>query len=85
MNYETCYDNVFKCIIILLAYILTLIYCAIVQFLRNFPRSMHHLFYFYLFSQVFVSVVKFFLKDCKLKLKCKNCLSIILKVISLKK
>lgn len=76
----TLYLNAF---FILLAYIiLTLICCAIVQFLRNFPRSMHHLFYFYLFSQVFASVVEL-KKDCKLKLKCKNCLYIIPKVISL--
>lgn len=75
----TLYLNAF---FILLAYIiLTLICCAIVQFLRNFPRSMH-LFYFYLFSQVFASVVEL-KKDCKLKLKCKNCLYIIPKVISL--
>lgn len=59
MNYETCCDNVFKCIFVLLTYIiLTLICCAIVQLIRNFPRSMHHLLYFYLFSQVFASVVE---------------------------
>lgn len=52
----TLYLNAF---FILLAYVLTLICCAIVQFLRNFPRSVHQLFYFYLFSQVFASVVEF--------------------------
>lgn len=70
----TMYLNAF---FILLAYILTLICCAIVQILRNFQNLC--IIYFYLFSRVFASVVEF-LKDCKHKLKCKNCLYIILKV-----
>lgn len=66
MNYETCCDNVFKCIFILLTYIiLTLICCAIVQFMRNFPRS------FSLFLFIFTSICQCgrIKNDYKLKFK----------------